>query len=71
MRRSGSGNGSGLSRTPLTTLKIAVLAPMPRAIVRMATAEKPGFLMSSRAAKRRSVTERLVSASRSWLMLLY
>ena len=31
--RSGSGNGSGLRRTLLTMLKIAVLAPIPRASV--------------------------------------
>ncbi len=40
--RSGSGYGSGRSRIPLTRLKIAVLAPMPSASVRTATAEKPG-----------------------------
>ena len=30
-RRSGSGNGTGLSRTALTTEKMAVFAPMPSA----------------------------------------
>ena len=29
-RRSGSWNGSGFSSTPYTTLKIAVLAPIPK-----------------------------------------
>src|SRR5580698_8235455 len=42
--RSGSGYESGWSRTALTTEKMAVLAPMPRASVRMATSEKPGLL---------------------------
>ena len=36
--RAGSGYGSGLSSTPLMTLKIALLAPMPSASVRMVTA---------------------------------
>ena len=36
--RDGSGYGSGLSSTPLITLKIALLAPMPSASVRMVTA---------------------------------
>jgi hypothetical protein len=36
--RSGLGYGSGFSMTPLTTLKMAVLAPMPSARVRMVTA---------------------------------
>ncbi len=41
-RRSGSSKGSGLSRTASMTLKIALLAPMPRASVATATREKPG-----------------------------
>ncbi len=36
--RSGGGYGSGFRMTPLTTLKIAVLAPMPSASVRTVTA---------------------------------
>jgi hypothetical protein len=45
-----SGNGSGLNRTAFTTLKIAVLAPIPK--VRTASAEivNPGLLRSTRAA---------------------
>jgi hypothetical protein len=39
--RSGSGYGSGFRSTPSTKLKMALLAPMPRASVRMATAAKP------------------------------
>ena len=38
IKRSGSANGSGLSNTVLTTLKMAVFAPMPSARVRMAMA---------------------------------
>jgi len=55
-RRSLSGwaKGSGRSKTALTTLKIAVLAPMPSASVRMATAVKPEFLRSVRTPKRKS-----------------
>src|SRR3954454_10666558 len=41
-RRSASGYGRGLTRTPLTTLKIAVLAPIPSPSVRTATTEKSG-----------------------------
>ena len=48
-RRSAAVKGSGCSRTALTTLKIAVLAPMPSASVRTAMALKPGFLDSMRA----------------------
>ena len=47
---SGSANGSGLSITALTTLKMAVLAPTPSASVRAATAVNPGLLRSARAA---------------------
>jgi hypothetical protein len=43
-------NGSGRSSTPCTTLKIAVLAPMPRASVISATAVNPGVRASRRAA---------------------
>lgn len=43
-KRSGLLKGSGFSRTVLTTLKIAVLAPTPRATVITATAVNPGDL---------------------------
>src|SRR5690348_2522118 len=43
-----SENGSGLNRTALTTLKMAVLAAMPRAIVRTAIALKLGAFRSAR-----------------------
>jgi hypothetical protein len=39
MMRSASGYGSGRSSTPLITLKIAVLAPMPSPSVRMNASE--------------------------------
>ena len=48
--RSGSGNGSGFSSVALTMLNIVVLAPMPRASVRMATTVKPGLRVKRRMA---------------------
>src|SRR5262245_16809058 len=57
--------GSGLSNTALTTLKIAVFAPMPRASVRTAVAVKPGFFINIRAPKRRSCQS--VCISNSWV----
>ncbi len=52
--RSGSGYGSGAMSTVLTTLKMAVLAPIPRANARSAASERAGLLASARTAKRRS-----------------
>src|SRR5271154_2341206 len=49
-----SGNGSGFSKIPLTTLKITTFAPMPIARVNIATTAKPGFRRSVRAPYRRS-----------------
>src|SRR5438552_10429231 len=46
---------SGRSSTALTTLKMAVLAPTPSAIVRTAVMVNAGFLRSVRAAKDRSL----------------
>jgi len=47
--RSGSlAPGSGLSSTERIQLKMVVLAPMPMAMVRIATAPKPGFLHNMR-----------------------
>src|SRR5579885_3223876 len=54
--RSGEGRGKGLSRRPSTTLKIAALAPIPRASERMAAAAKPGERRNERRPKRRSRT---------------
>ena len=45
-RRDASAYGSGRSRTAFTTLKIAVQAPMPSAIVIVATVAKPRFSSS-------------------------
>ncbi len=45
-----SGKGSGWRITALTTLKIAVFAPMPSARVRTTIAVKPGLLPSTRSA---------------------
>src|SRR5437870_1844061 len=53
MIRSASGYGSGRSRTALTMLKMAVLAPIPSASVMTATAENAGFLINCRKASRR------------------
>src|SRR6185436_11924620 len=52
--RDESRNGSGAISIARTTLKIAVLAPMPSASVTMATAAKPGDRRSPRHAKRTS-----------------
>src|ERR1700733_2623024 len=52
--RSTSRKGSGSRRTLLTMLKMAVLAPMPRAMMMAAIRAKPGFFLSNRSAKRRS-----------------
>lgn len=46
-------------RTPFMTEKIAVLAPIPSAKVRMATAGNPGDLRSMRSAKRTSCKNEL------------
>src|SRR5260221_2049635 len=53
MIRSASGYGRGRNNTELTMLKIAVLAPIPRASVRIATAANAGFLVNWRRAKRK------------------
>src|SRR5215469_5722840 len=61
--RSGWWNGSGLSSTALTTLNIAVVTPMPSAIVTTATVANPGLLLSLRSAYRKSwVNEFIVVA---------
>ena len=52
--RSGSLNERGLSSTAFTTLNVAALAPMPKAITNRATKVNPRFFLSMRAAKRRS-----------------
>src|SRR4249919_3581418 len=52
--RSGCANGSGANSTLRTTEKMAVLAPIPSASVRTATAVNPGARISSRRAYRAS-----------------
>ena len=47
-RRSGSGNCRGRNRTVLTTLKMAVFAPMPSASDNAATVVKLGLFASMR-----------------------
>src|SRR5580700_6202374 len=51
-RRSASLTGRGRKRKTLARLKIAVLAPIPSASVRMAMKVKPGLLRSMRRLKR-------------------
>src|SRR5205823_10045122 len=51
---SDSGYGSGRNSTTLTTLKMAVLAPIPSARVSTATAVKAGCMASIRKAYRKS-----------------
>src|SRR5437879_3690193 len=58
--RSAAGKGNDRSTTPLTTLKMAVVAPMPSASVSTATAVKPGFFTNCRTANLRSfISQRL------------
>src|SRR5256884_2751460 len=52
--RSAAGKGNGRSSTALTTLKIAVFAPMPSASVSTATMVKPGFFSNWRKANFKS-----------------
>src|ERR687891_301122 len=52
--RSGEGKGSGFNNTALTTLKMAVFAPIPSPSVRIATNVNPGDLRSWRKANLRS-----------------
>src|SRR5262249_9381562 len=59
-RRFASWYGRGFKRTALTTLKIAVLAPMPSASMRTTTAVNPRFLRDCRSAKRRSWARPLI-----------
>jgi hypothetical protein len=53
-RRPASRKGSERNSTALTTLKMALLAPMPRASVRIATAVNPGVCAGTRNAHRTS-----------------
>src|ERR1019366_3821892 len=53
-RRSAPGYGNGRSTTELTTLKIAVFAPMPSARTSKATMVKPGALRNVRKEYRKS-----------------
>src|SRR5215813_10306862 len=53
-------NGKGRRRTPFTTLKMAVLAPIPNARTRIASRAKPGALRRARKAYLRSVSKVLI-----------
>ena len=54
--RPGSGYGSGFSRTPFTTLKTALFAPTPMAIVSSVTTVNIGERISRRTTCRISLT---------------
>ena len=58
-----SAYGNGRNSTPSSTLKIAVVAPMPRPSVSTTTAVKPGLFRNVRTAYRTSChnTDRMVA----------
>src|SRR5579862_6337407 len=60
MIRSEWGYGRGASKTAVTTEKIAVLAPMPRARAATATVVKPGLAIKTRKEWRRSERRLLI-----------
>ena len=62
---SGCGYGSGRSTAAFTVLKMAVVAPMPTASVRIAAKAKPGCRRIERKLNRRSVSMARASASHS------
>src|SRR5271154_5565014 len=64
-RRSASFTGRGRKRKTLARLKIAVLAPMPSASVRMAMKVKPGLLRNMRRLKRMSCQRDCMVAPRA------
>jgi hypothetical protein len=61
--RSDCGYASGRNSTALTTEKIAVLAPMPSASVRITTSEKTGFRIAVRIPKLKSCQNVAISHS--------
>src|SRR5262245_12451499 len=65
IRRSASGQGSGLSSTPDATLNNIVVAPTASANVRIAIAANPGWRRSNRRPYRTSASEPANSAPRS------
>jgi hypothetical protein len=65
--RSASPYGSGLRRTALTTLKIAVLAPMPSARVMIAVSANAGFLRSVLAPSARSPERVGIGVEAKWV----
>jgi len=58
--RSGCGQGSGASKTALTSEKMAVLAPMPSARAVTATVVNPGLLVKTRREWHRSERRLLI-----------
>jgi hypothetical protein len=64
-RRSGSEKGRGVSKTAFTMEKIAVLAPMPKASVKMTMSENPGDLKMTRRVYRKSCIRWFIRGSLS------
>src|SRR5436190_20853139 len=64
IKRSGSGNGSGFSKMPFMTLKIAVVAPIPIASVSTVVNVKPGERPSRRRVCRSCMPIHLLLAQR-------
>ena len=62
---SGSSKGRGFSKTPLTTLKMAVLPPMPSASVSTETAVNKGVRASLRNTYLSFVALQLLTVARS------
>ena len=67
---SGWSNGNGRSSTSYTSVKIAVVAPIPTASVRTAVAINPGALASCRSARRISRTNASIADSSLLPLLL-
>ena len=57
----GSGNGTGLSSTAFTTVKIAVFVPMPRVSAATAAMVKPGLRRNIRSEWVRSLKKPSIS----------
>ncbi len=68
IRRPGEANGSGWISTALTTLKMAVLAPMVRAMVSIVAAVKTGDSRSVRTAYRKSASS--MDERRGWARMV-
>ncbi len=67
--RSGSLNGRFRKRTPLRIEKMAVVAPIPSASERIATAAKPGLFFNRRSANSKS--SRMVTSLQGFYRFFY